>query len=158
MTLEKIMKYHNSRAKIIILISTIVVSGIVGVVLSLLYITGLSVKVVCILSIVSFCTAGVLRARVNFDVELSVCEDFIVSKRGQDEIKIRLKDVRSVKYRGVPFVPLFDIIALFDSRGQMIFIDYNYEEYLSIWKRTVELCKNANPEVCIDQKILEKIK
>lgn len=151
------MKYHNNKTKIIMLISTIIASGIIGVLLALVFITSIPVKLVCLLSIISFCTIGVLQTRVNFNVELTICEDFILSKRGNDEIKIQLKDVKSIKYRGVPFIHIFDIIALFDSRGQMVFIDYNYENYLSLWERATELCKKANPEVCIDQRIIEKI-
>lgn len=152
------MKYYNDKRKIIALIILIAGIAIIGTVFEVLLIQNISMKYVSIIMMCSFCGCIIAKVTTNFNVELTIDSQHITSYRNGEYKEILWKNVKSIRYRGICCIPFFDIIAVFDNSGKMIFVDYNFQNYVSIWTTIIKMCDDNNTKIYVDNRILEKIK
>lgn len=151
------MKYYNDKRKIIALIMAIISIAIIGIVLEVLLIKSISMRCVSIIMMCSLCGCLIAKVSTNFNVELTIDAQHITSYRNGEYKEILWENVKSIRYRGIRCASFFDIIAVFDNAGKMIFIDYNFQNYLAIWATIIKICDDNNLRIYTDHRIIEKI-
>lgn len=151
------MKYYCNKKKVILLLLVILVICGIGIGFSIKWIPSISICAVCISTIAMLCGVAFINVLSNLKAELIIEKDYIESKRGNKSVKLFYKDIQSIKYRGIKLIPVFDIIAIFAQNGKMIFIDFNFENYLHLWEQVVKRCLEANRNINIDKTILSRI-
>lgn len=152
------MKYYCDKKKVVLLLFVIISIGGIGIGLSIKLIQSISICAVSVLTTTILCGGVFINVLSNFKAELIVEKDYIESKRANKSVIIFYKDIQSIKYRGTKLVPVFDIIAIFSQNGKMIFIDFNFENYLYLWEQVIKRSLDEKENINVDQTILRKIR
>lgn len=70
---------------------------------------------------------------------------------------ISFENIESIAYSGCKFVPMSEYISI-KTATKVIYVDYNFNNYLLVWRDILFKCKEKNPELQVDPKLLKRIK
>ena len=73
-------------------------------------------------------------------------------------IKISLPDITEITYKGSSFAPVFEKLTLKTIyKKQTISIDFHYENYLDIWKETIDLIQSKRTDIKIPDRLIKRL-
>ena len=71
--------------------------------------------------------------------------------------KVEWRYIAEIIYVDKKTKKFYDYILLFDRSGKKITVDFFFENYEELWREIVERSKEANKDVRIDKRLLERL-
>jgi len=81
---------------------------------------------------------------------------FIFYDTNKDVI-ICVEEIKSIKYSGNKLIPMSEMMII-KTDSQVIYIDFNFEQYLEIWKEIILLIQRNNSKIVISPRLLKRLK
>lgn len=74
-----------------------------------------------------------------------------------DSTFVEFNEIESITYSGIKYIPMSEML-LIKSKSGTIYVDFNFKNYLTVWKDVICTCKKNNPYICIDIKVRKRLK
>lgn len=75
---------------------------------------------------------------------------------GPASITASPNEVVKLTYSGTKWIPMSEMMAI-ETKRETIYVDFNFKNYRQAWKDVIELSREANSSVVIDNKLIKRI-
>ena len=148
------MKLYKSKAKVSALIIVCFTIGLMGVWYILLGNTLRSTKTAILSSIIVVFAIIFSKAFAMYKHYLVITDTKVIF-HDKKTIEVLLKDVSNLTYHGTKIIPISEMIGI-HAGLKIIYIDFNFKNYRSIWKEVVQRCE-GNENIQIDPRIYNRL-
>lgn len=152
------MIYKKSKLKVTLLVITCSLIIFISIFL-LLYFSSLSttytVYGIAIINSIIFLIIGLVKIKPQYNQTLEIDKKIIFHNR-PDSTFLEFNEIDSINYNGTRFIPMSEMLII-KSKAGIIYVDFNFINYLNVWKDVVYICKKSNPNISVDEKVQKRL-
>lgn len=150
--------YYKSKYKIFGMILSFTLILAIGVMITILYLDlSRGTQIVLISGYIVFCLITIPKLRLLGKEYLILEDDRIEFVSPPLSWQIDVKEIRSIKYRGIRWIPIFENLII-KSDLDTINIDFNFCNYSKLWIDILTNCMDKNPNLKIGLRLKKRLK
>ncbi len=152
--------FYKSKTKVTLLIIICISIVFFGATVTLFFILDQSLKsrIIIVLSSSIACSILIVaKAKAQYSQCLQMLPDKMIFYDSRLQTIINYREIQFIKYHGTKLIPMTEMLSI-SGNNRTIYIDFNFIHYKMLWNEVIQICRDNNCTIEVDEKIERMIK
>jgi hypothetical protein len=110
---------------------------------------------IAIVNTIIFSIVGFVKIKPQYKQTLEI-NNKIIFHEYPIRTAIEFDKIDSIGYSGTKIIPMSEMLIIKSEAG-IIYVDFNFINYLNVWKDVIYTCKKNNPSILVDKKVQKRL-